>query len=310
MNLTTPPPIDDLDPDRADQLRSNLVTMAHKTQHETRRATWVPMLAAACGIAVITTGVVVLAQSGGDHSDQPAAPTPTSSPSPAEQGPDGKIVHDEVLKVPASKSARVSLDLGPASAAEARTAARKCLTQKAADTGEPNPATPDEADTATVHEARWLKAVPGPGHRASPGQSRLLMQSFTTAKGVWFQCLDAEMMRSFDPALAGTSREAAMSLNPADPVNGQWTLAEVPNGASTLLWVGYSFAAMPNVARVEIRIRWTGGASPWYGVSVTDGDGFIAASQPGAVYQRGKMEVDIRAFDAAGKQVFTDIEYG
>lgn len=299
MNLTTPPPVEDLDPDRAEQLRSNLVTMARNSQRETRRPTWVPMLAAACGIAVITTGVVVLAQSGGDHSDQPAAPTPSSSPSPA-----------EVQKVPASKSARVSLDLGPASAAEARTAARKCLTQKTAHTGEPNPATPDEADTATVHQARWLKAVPGQGHRANPGQSRLLMQTFTTADGVWFQCLDAEMLRAFDPALAGTSREAAMPLNLADPVNGLWTFAEVPNGASTLLSVEYSFAAMPNVARVEIRIRWTGGASPWYGVSVTAGDGYVAASQRGAVHRRGAMEVDIRAFDAAGKQVFTDIEYG
>jgi hypothetical protein len=303
MNLTTPPPVEDLDPDRADQLRSNLVTMARNSQRKTRRLTWVPMLAAACGIAVIMTGVVVLAQSGGNSSDQPAAPTPSSSPTSSPSSP-------EVLKVPASKSARVSLDLGNASAVEARTAARKCLTQKAAHTGEPNPATPDEADTATVHQARWLKTVPGPGHRASPEQSRLLMQTFTTAKGVWFQCLGPEMMRSFDPARAGTSREVAMSLNPADPVNGQRRFAEVPRGDSSLLWVDYSFATMPNVARVELRIRWSGGASPWYGVSVTDGAGYVAASQPGAVYQRGAMEVDIRAFDAAGKQVCTDVDYG
>jgi hypothetical protein len=118
------------------------------------------------------------------------------------------------------------------------------------------------------------------------------------------------MLRSFDPALAGVSREAAMPLNPADPVNGRWTFADVPSGASTLLSVEYTFAAMPNVARVEIRIRWTGGASPWYGVSVTDGAGYVAASQRGAVYKRRAMEIDVRAFDAAGKQVSTDIEYG
>ncbi|MDX6240421.1 MAG: hypothetical protein QOG10_5241 [Kribbellaceae bacterium] len=307
MNLTTPPPVKDLDPGRADQLRSNLVTMARDSQREARRPTWVPMLAAACGIAVITTGVVVLAQSGGDSSDQPAAPTPSSSPS---SSPTSAPSPSEVQKVPASKSARVSLDLGPASIADARSAAQKCLTQKGAHSGEPNPATPNEADTATVHQARWLKTVPGPGHRASPEQSRLLMQTFSTAKGVWFQCLGPEMMRAFDPARAGTSREVAMSLNPADPVNGQRLFASVPWGGSTLLWVDYSFATMPNVARVELRIRWTGGASPWYGVSVTDGAGYVAASQPGAVYQRGEMEVDIRAFDAAGKQVFTDVDSG
>jgi hypothetical protein len=41
------------------------------------------------------------------------------------------------------------------------------------------------------------------------------------------------MLRAFHPSRPGTSREAAMPLNPADPVNGLWTFAEVPNGAST-----------------------------------------------------------------------------
>jgi hypothetical protein len=63
------------------------------------------------------------------------------------------------------------------------------------------------------------------------------------------------------------------------------------------------------VARVEIRIRWTVGA-PWYGVHVTAGEGYVPASQPGAVHQRRAMEVDVRSFDRAGRQIDTFVEYG
>jgi hypothetical protein len=84
----------------------------------------------------------------------------------------------------------------------------------------------------------------------------------------------------------------------------------VPDGKSTLLFADFTFTALPTVARVEIRIRWTGGASPWYGVLVTAGEGYAAASQPGAVRQRRAMEVDVRAFDRAGRQIDTFVEYG
>jgi hypothetical protein len=300
MNLTTPPPVEDLDPNRADQLRSNLVTMARKTQHETRRATWVPMLAAACGIAVIATSVVVLAQSGeSGPSNQPTPTAPTSAPSPA-----------EAMKVPAAKSARVSLDLGPASIAEARATARQCLEQRQAATGAPNRAAPADADSATVHQARWFKTIPGQGGQVRPAKDRALMQTFTTKKGVWFQCVDADIVNLFDPVLAGIPRKNAVPVNVADPVNGQWTFADVPDGKSTLLFADFTFTALPTVARVEIRIRWTGGASPWYGVLVTAGEGYVAASQPGAVHQRRAMEVDVRAFDRDGRQIDTFVEYG
>ena len=295
MNLTTPPPVEDLDPDYAEQIRAQLVKTARG--RERKRSGWVPVLAAACGIAVITTGVVVLAETGDDGDAGPAATAPTSSPT-----------LPEVKKVPATSSPRISLDLGPASAGDAKADARKCLAQPAG--GEPNPVSPADAETATVHQARWMQVLPGEGGQAHPSADRVLVQSLTTQKGVWVQCVGTELYELFDPVAAGISFEKSVPLNVADPINGRWTIREVPDGASTLLFAGYRFSALPVVAKVEARIRWTGGASPWYGVPVTTGTGYVTASQEGAVHQRRALEIDFRAFDKNGRQIFSDIEYG
>ncbi|GAA1577861.1 hypothetical protein GCM10009789_34170 [Kribbella sancticallisti] len=297
MNLTTPPPVEDLDPDYAERIRTELVKNARRS--ERKRSMWVPVLAAACGIGVITTGVVLLAESGNGPADLPAATPPTSSPSPA-----------EVQKVPAGGSPRVSLDLGPASADDAREAARKCLAHREGGNGAPSSAVPADAETATVHQARWLKLLPGEGGELRPAKDRMLAQTLTTQKGVWAQCLDSELYQVFDPAVAGIPFEKSMVLNAAEPINGQWTISEIPDGRSTLLFAAFSFVTMPDVARVEVRIRWTGGASPWYGVPVAAGGGYVAASQPGAVNKRRAMEIDFRTFDKAGRQTFSGIEYG
>ncbi len=297
MNLTTPPPVEDLDPDYAEQIRAQLVKKAQGS--ERKRSGWVPVLAAACGIAVITTGVVVLAESGDDGDAGPAATVPTSSPT-----------LPEVKKVPANSSPRISLDLGPASAGDANVAARKCLAQREGGNGAPNPVGPADAETATVHQARWMKVLPGAGGQARPSADRILVQSLTTHKGVWVQCVGTELYELFDPVAAGMPFEKSVPLNAVDPINGSWTIREVPDGASTLLFAGYRFSALPAVAKVEVRIRWTGGASPWYGVPVTTSTGYVTASQLGAVHERRALEIDFRAFDKNGRQIFSDIEFG
>jgi hypothetical protein len=164
------------------------------------------------------------------------------------------------------------------------------------------PAKPEEADTATVRQARWIMTMARPGAQPPP---RILMQTFTTAKGDWIQCLGDEMV------MASPSRNAGLAgVNPADPVLGEWKVEHGTEAGSPLLSAEYSFVTMPSVVRMELRIRWSGGASPWYGVTFSDGAGYIAASQLGAVSKRGEMEADIRAFDVNGRQVFTDTEYG
>lgn len=295
MNLNTPPPVEELDPDFATQIRTDLVTKARKSQRQ--RSKWVPALAAACGIAVITTGVVVLAQPGDDSGGiGPAGQTPA---------PTAKAT---VQNVPPGDSKVVSLDLGPASPAEAKAAARKCLAQSIDRwNAASNPAKPGDADTATVHQARWIKVVPGSGAVSAP--SRTLLQTFTTAKGVWMECLDSELVIMFDPATM-KNRQTTFNINAADVVNGGPTITEGKSDGKPQLWVDYSFIAMPVVARLEIRIRWTGGASPWYGVAVVDGVGYLTAVQQGATSRRGEMEIDIRAFDAKGNEVYGGTEYG
>ncbi|WP_433004911.1 hypothetical protein [Kribbella sp. CA-294648] len=300
MNITTPPPVEDLDPEYAEQLRTHLVKTAQQSQR--RWSPWVPVVAAACGIALITTAVVVLAEPGGGP---PAAgvstPTssPTSSPSPR-----------EAQKVSPGKSPRVSLDLGPASPEEARQNARRCLSQPTGGNGPPNTAAAADGDTATVHQARWMKTLPGEGGKVQPTKDRVLVQSLTTVKGVWAQCIDSELYEVFDPALAGIPFEKSASINAADAVIGQWRYKELPDGAPTLLFASYRFSAMPSVVSLEVRIRWTGGASPWYGVPVAGGTGYAVASQAGAVNKKRETEIDIRAFDKSGRQIFSDIEYG
>ena len=301
MNLTTPPAVEDLDPDYADRIRRRLMKDARSSRR--RRSVWGPALAAAGGIAVITIGVVVLTRTGGDGSGGDgsgvASAPPTITPTPA-----------QVQKVPAGKSQQIPLDLGPASAAEARAAARQCLQKSEAATGAPNHATPADAETATVHQARWLKVLPGQDGELRPARDRMLLQTFTTRTGIWVECLDSQLADIYDPALAGTSRERALPLNAAEPINGSWTFKDVPDGRSTLLFTDFTFVTMPDVARVEIRIRWTGGASPWYGVAVVNGSGYVAASQPGAIHEKHAMEIDYRTLDKAGRVTYSDIEYG
>ncbi|TCC48598.1 hypothetical protein E0H75_18585 [Kribbella capetownensis] len=281
MNLLTPPPVEKLDAEYADQVRRDLVRKARKRQ----RPAWVPVVAAACGMAVITTAVVLLSRPG-DDSGAPAANTsaPTATPT--------------VVQVPPAKSARVSLDLGQATASEARAAARNCLADLSPREGGNAPAKPQDADSATVRQARWIKTMAG------SGVAKILMQTFTTAKGYWFQCLGDDLVRS------RPSADSRGGLNVADPVLGDWRLQQGTEAGGPLLLAEYSFVTLPSVVRMELRIRWTAGASPWYGVTFSDGAGYIAASQLGAVAKRGEMEVDVRAFDTTGKQVFSDVEYG
>jgi hypothetical protein len=123
---------------------------------------------------------------------------------------------------------------------------RKCLAQGNGGNGAPNTAKPADADTATIHHARWLKTLPGEGGVLHPERDRVLTQTFSTERGVWAQCVDSELVQIFDPAVAGVPFEKSMSLNAAEPINGHWQLREVPDGRSGLLFVGFTFRTMPD----------------------------------------------------------------
>jgi hypothetical protein len=108
----------------------------------------------------------------------------------------------------------------------------------------------------------------------------------------------------------GLSFVKSRNLDAANPVNGQWTFTEVHDGKALLLFVDFAFSALPALARVELRIRYTDGASPWYGASSVEGSGYVQASQWGAIHDRRATEVDYRAIDRNSQVVFTSVEYG
>jgi len=274
MNLTSPPPVERLDPEYAAELKHHLVRTARK-RRRTPYVAWVPIVAATAAIAVSITTVVVLSRSGG------SAPV----------GPAG------VLQVAPNASKSESLELGEASTADARAAARQCLTVKKNGYGvETHPSNPAEAETATMRSARWIKAV------GVPGKSRQLLQTFVVAhpknENLWFQCLDGELLRwawYFDGFGKGSG---------VDPVRGTWDWSDIGEGKAAGVRASYSFRADDNVELVELRIRGVDSVSPWYAERVADNGGFVAGTLAGAAAEHGKAEIDVRALGKDGKQLW------
>jgi hypothetical protein len=262
MNLTTPPPVEPLDPDYTADLRHDLVRRARKSH---RIPTWTPVLAAACGIAIIIAGGILLTR-------KDSLPSPADRPS--------------IVQVPAGKSPTQSLDLGKASDNEASVAAVACLAKEAA-AAKPNQYPEGSLDPATIElkSARWLKAL------GLPGRERQLVQSFMTADSVWFLCVDGQA-QSYE----GVGDSAT------DDVVGSWSWANV--GSPSMVRATFAFRSLAIVTKVELRIRGTAGASPWSAVSVADRGGYVTAVLPDARAQHGSAQVDIRGLDKTGKVRF------
>ncbi|MFI5733360.1 hypothetical protein ACIA49_24820 [Kribbella sp. NPDC051587] len=264
MNLTSPPPVEQLDPEYAADLKHQLVRQARNRRNRwTPLRTWVPIVAATAAIAVSTTTVVALSR---------------KSPSPA--GTAG------IVQLAPDQSAAEPTEIGPATDAEARAAARRCLVpQQNAYGSASHLGKPADAETATILSARWI---------TTGTENKQLLQTFVTRdEHFWFQCLDGEVLRwSPDQGWIGAWAK--------DPVPGTWTWSDVPGGVRA----SYSFRTLPSVDRVELRIRGLDGASPWYGVPVTDRAGYVAGTLPGATAQHGKAEIDVRALDKSGRQVW------
>ncbi|MGW6281659.1 hypothetical protein [Kribbella sp. NPDC055071] len=270
MNLLKPPPVEKLDPEYAEELRRAAVRGAYKAL---RPKKWVPVVAAACGIAVIAVGAVLL--------DRPGSPSPAPTPAgpgPTATQPNGVIAEPSPKNLPPG-----SMDLGAAGAADARAAARKCLANKQSIDGGINRSVPADADTADLRDIRWIKSF------GTPGKTRSLVQSFTTTHG-WYLCLDTELLKTSKP-----DRSDVTGLSRTSPIVGINLKGQVGNGVLE----EYAFVTIPEVARVELRVTWKGGASPWSSVTVPDRAGYVAALQPNL--KRDDATVEIRALDRNGK---------
>lgn len=262
MNLTTPPPVEPLDPDYATDVRHDLV---RRVRAKRRLPTWTPVLAAACGIAIIIAGGLFITR-------KDSLLSPADRPS--------------IVQVPAGKSPTQSLDLGPASDNEANVAAVACLAKEAA-AAKPNQYPEGSLDAATIQlkSARWIKGL------GTPGRERELVQSFMTANSVWFLCVDGQA-QSYEGVGDGAT----------DDVVGSWSWSDV--GSPSMLRATFAFRTLAIVTKVELRVRGTEGASPWSVVSVADRGGYVTAVLPDARAQHGWAQVDIRGLDKTGKVLF------
>ncbi|MET7280205.1 hypothetical protein ABZS29_18360 [Kribbella sp. NPDC005582] len=277
MNLTTPPPVERLDPEYAAELKHHLVRTARK-RRRTPYVAWVPIVAATAAIAVSITTVVVLSRSGGADPAGPAG----------------------VMQVAPSASDSESIELGKASEAEARAAAQQCLTvRKNAYGVETHPGSSADAKTAALRSARWIRAL------GVPGKSKQLLQTFVVTHPdnelLWYQCLDGELLRwawYFDDF------GRTIGFDGSSPIPGTWGWSDIGKGKSAGVRASYSFRAADNVDRVELRIRGVDSVSPWYAERVADHGGYVAGTLAGAAAEHGKAEIDVRAVGKDGKQLW------
>jgi hypothetical protein len=282
-DLTTPPRVEDLTPERHEEMRSGLVALAHRQIADpTQGPRWRQLgiaVTAATAIAAVIAGSALIGRLDDDRSH------------PAGQGATSTATATSTPKPPAAGV--VNLDLGPASDADAQRMVSECMK-----TADRQPIGPDDAMNITW--ARWITTPVTKSDgvwRDKP--ARQLVAVITSADGQkqgW--CRDG-----FLTSAGATDTAPSGMLTGSTSGSG----GEQP-GHPWVLTKTFSLSAFPGVARVELRLRWPGGAGPWYSGYVDQASltGYVEAA---AVGQRGapplNMRVDVRAFDAAGNIVHT-----
>ncbi|WP_405059886.1 hypothetical protein OG474_45150 [Kribbella sp. NBC_01505] len=277
MNLTTPPPVEELDPEYAETLRRNAVRGAYKAFRPRPNRRWLPFLAGvpvAAAICAIAIGLSGLGDQNRSEPLQPAA-RPTT-----------------VIQTPAKASKVEYVDLGPASEADRQAAARECLTHNGPHDGLSDWQKPEFANTSTVRSARWIKDPRVPG-------GRVLLQSFETPQAVVFVCSDTNV------TWWGRAGDLDKMYEGETVVSGSswgWGESTTPGIA---VYASYDFRATAGVASVQFRIRGVDAVSSWYSVKVVDHVGYLAGTLPGSPKERPRAVLDVRAFDKSGKQIWS-----
>lgn len=298
MNLTTPPEVDGLSADRTEQLRTGLIAMARRQTEPRPRPTWLPVAAAATGVVAVAVAVAVVPRLGGPTlpADTSSAPLSYSTPSP----PSEQTALAKSWKVPRSTRV-INTDLGPVDPTEAWTAAGKCWGVKAG----------EERKRLRIVWSRWmLEPVWYDGNRWHNTPRRVMVQAITSADDHNFVlCIGGRQSSSGgapfphkpDPRLSildggGTGHiRPDVSNDPGEP----W-------GLSGKLEAGRD--AGINVARVEMRLIWPGGASPWYRGYIAGSAGYVKAFTYSATGSHpAKAELEARTFDATGRMIETRV---
>ncbi|TDD58671.1 hypothetical protein E1263_18360 [Kribbella antibiotica] len=267
-----PPTVPAMTPDQHDRLRRQLL---QKTRPAVRRTpAWAAPLVAVGAVAAIVAGTIAVVQHpqgeqapvAGTSSKDPKSDKQPASPVPPQS--------DKILPFP------TAVDLGPVSAADAAAAAKSCNVPG--------------ADGAL--QVLWSRRLKGP----KPGSSfvQLVVARAKSPKGQVFavcqQGLGVHVIPNQDWIKAATSTQAVAAV-----IGSSWSTQ--PTKMYFQRWTLYR--AEPNVARIESRYVWRGGASAWITGAVADHFAYTDSRAIPVGPNSGTPTEQVRAFDAQGRPV-------
>lgn len=307
MNLTDPPEVRDLTPDRAARLSAGLVTAARKSTTRSARPAWVPMVAAGTGVAaVVTAGAIILPRTG-DTPPVSGPPSASSSqrPAPTRPTPRGPVVTSWT----APSSGTVATDLGPASESDVRRALRRCFNAP----GMPS-FRPADADKAIIEWSRWmLKPVTFDADNRFDRTSghQLVVSALRADRRAWATCADDQGETPGTQFVSGGDSKSAQPGSPNGASARQPVLAGGRSGYGTTRDGGWmmtwdsAFAAIPRAARAEFRITWPGGAGAWHPGYLHGGTGYADIAAGGRGTRPAHHRIEVRLLDRDGKVFYT-----
>ncbi|MEU0091248.1 hypothetical protein [Kribbella sp. NPDC006257] len=260
-----PPPIPPLSVEQRARLRRRVM------QSPVRRTPrpWAVPVAAVTAVAAVIAGATLIS-----HQGDNTAPAVTDS-----------VVPDAI-----------KIDLGPASPAELAKVQRTCQTALR-QTGDEILWSRKVKRFASISNEKnrtgvvALMKVSQP--KAQPGRSLGIL--FCTATGSGHDVLDSAWTAEPTPAQGILAIDELNYIETGMP----------PNGAPTVsvdeFWGMYK--VRPEIARIQSRLVWSGGAGPWYEGVVKDGIAYADAADSISKSDRPGKVREFRAFDNRGRQV-------
>jgi hypothetical protein len=261
-----PPPVPPLSAEQRTRLRHRVM------QSPVRRAPrrWAVPVAAVAAVAAVIAGTTLAGQRGVD-----TAPPITNMPVP------------DAIKV----------DVGPASAAELANLKRSCRTALRQ--------APDEVLwSRKVYRFATLdkKKQKLTGVVALMKVSKPLAQSghslgivFCTATGSGHDVLDSNWSARPTPAQGMVTIDELGYVEMGGPVDN--------SGTNEINEAWGMYRVRPEIARIQSRLVWAGGSTPWYEGVVLDGIAYADATDTITKSPKPKSQREFRAFDKFGKPV-------
>ncbi|MFI5735347.1 hypothetical protein ACIA49_34870 [Kribbella sp. NPDC051587] len=263
-----PPSVPPLTQSQHDRLRRNVMTKTRPSSSTAHK--WAAPLVAVGAVAAVVAGGVIVVQHTGNQQQPPAAATTPSPKSVAIPAPSMPPQSATILPFP------TAVDLGPVPAAEAAQAAKACHVPGSGPGG---------------LQVLWSRRLKG----AAPGSR--FVQLVVEGEGVRAVCqqgVGVYMIEDTYWAKQPTARHALSTV-----VGSSWSTQ--PTKMYFQHWTLYR--ARADIARVESRYVWPGGASDWVKGAVADGFAYTDSRAIPVSKNPVTPTEEIRAYDAQGQRV-------